>query len=225
MIAHRYFWITCLAAVLLLAGPLFAVPVALPLNFEFSGGTPPEGPTPWVTVFFENGPSPGTVAITIDTSGLVDDEFIGVVYLNLTPDFEMASFTTTPGVKVGTFATPTITRSKDAYKADGDGYFDILIDFAQADADRFGAGEKYTFTVTGPATMTFMSFDAYSAPGGGHGPFLAAAHVQAIGSGGEDSGWIAPDGETPDPFPEPATILLLGVAAPMLLARRKAARR
>ena len=50
-------------------------------------------------------------------------------------------------------------------------------------------------------------------PGGGHGPYPTAAHVQGIGDTGDDSGW------TTVPEPASATILLAGALA--VFRRRK----
>ncbi|MGB2936607.1 MAG: PEP-CTERM sorting domain-containing protein, partial [Phycisphaerae bacterium] len=97
---------------------------------------------------------------------------------------------------------------------DGDGNYDILVAFADGElGNRFTAGDSIHYTVTGIAGLTAGSFDFLSAPSGGHGPFLVAAHVRSIGPD-EDSGWVA--------TPEPASVglLALGLGAVAALRRR-----
>jgi hypothetical protein len=52
------------------------------------------------------------------------------------------------------------------------------------------------------------SFNFLSAPDGGSGPFLTAAHVQGIGPRGDDSGWVT--------VPEPTGLALAGLGAAVL---------
>jgi hypothetical protein len=60
------------------------------------------------------------------------------------------------------------------------------------------------FTLT-EAGLTESSFNFLSTPAGGSGPFVTAAHIQSIGTGGA-SGWI--DGAVAA-VPEPSSVLLL----------------
>ena len=92
----------------------------------------------------------------------------------------------------------------DTYKADGDGFFDFLITFANND---FEAGESVVIMITG-GPITASSFDFLSS-GAGNSPdgLLAAAHIQGIylssAQPTDGSGWIT--------VPEPATLSLLGL--------------
>ena len=100
----------------------------------------------------------------------------------------------------------TIMFGSDAFKADGDGFYDLQVTFPSSGGshgpERFAPGETVVFTVSATG-ITPESFLAFSAPGGGAGPFRVAAHVISIDSQGGQSGWIS------DPVPEPATLLLL----------------
>jgi hypothetical protein len=211
---------------------------------EFSGDTDPQGTFPWVTVEFSPGPSAGIVAIRIDTTNLIGEEYLSELYLNLKPQFTVADLNLTldasqgVGGKIGAFDTPDFHISEDAYKADGDGYYDIWMDFAthnpNTPEERFGVGEVETLFLlaSGPGGLpmnglTATSFYAFSTPAGGHGPFLGAAHIQAIedpevAEGPELGGWIAvgDDDGGPTPFPEPATISLLTLGGVAILARK-----
>lgn len=62
------------------------------------------------------------------------------------------------------------------FKADGDGFFDILLGFDSGDSNAFNPGDTATFTFSG-TSMTAHSFNAPSAPGGGNGTWNAAVHV------------------------------------------------
>jgi len=64
-----------------------------------------------------------------------------------------------------------------------------------------------------------LSFFHFSHPGGGHGPFTSAAHVQNTG-GGEDSGWITDGTNGSSDIPEPASAVLLLMGALGLLGYR-----
>ena len=99
-----------------------------------------------------------------------------------------------------------VSFGSNAFQADGEGLYDILIDLPTDAANRLTAGESITFDIFS-TTVGFNSdsFLAFSAPGGGNGPFQTAAHIQGTGPTNSNSDWI-----TNQPVPEPATILLLG---------------
>ncbi|MDB6063817.1 MAG: hypothetical protein JWR26_25 [Pedosphaera sp.] len=175
-------------------------------DYVFSG-TSPDGPSAWVNAQFTDGSS-GTVNLTLSTGGLTGTEFISELYLNLNNVLNPNSLIFTLTSSIGTFSNPSISTGVDQFKADGDGKYDVLLGFSTAGTGRFGVGDSITYQITGIAGLQASDFDFLSAPAGGSGPFLSAAHVQSIGNG--NSGWIAPTILTP--APEPATAVLLGSA-------------
>ena len=211
-------------ACLSLAGAARGGLITFGLNEEFSGGTPPEGTVPpaWLTVTIDDGAdyTDGIVTLTLAATNLTGSEKVKGWYLNLDPSFSPTNLVFTTPVKTGAFRDPTISKGTDAYKADGDGIYDIEFAFDHTGnaSMNFGGGDsiQYTMTLSSGGTLTAASFDFLSTPAGGHGPYLTAAHVQSIGAG-EDSGWVT--------APEPATlgILATGTAFCFLAARRKKA--
>jgi MYXO-CTERM domain-containing protein len=201
------------AAVVLCAVPVRATTVTYDLSVEFSGATPPAGAAPWLRATFDDGGGAGSVTLTLAAVNLVGGEFVSDWDFNLDPALNPASLSFSAPTKTGTFGDPVITFGVDAFQADGDGRYDIEVEFDTAPpGDRFGAGESVQYTITGIATLTASSFDFLSAPAGGSGPFPTAAHVQGIGPEGANSGWVT--------VPEPAAawLALLGVGA--AVARR-----
>ncbi len=223
MIKHRYIFGVCLLSILLLPGTLVASLVEIGLDNEFSGGDLPAGVAPYVVVGFDPGPVLDSVVISIENSGLTDDEFLSKFYMNLDPTMDPTLLSITPLSKTGTFLDPTVNLGVDAFKADGDGKYDILLNFSTDEADRFGAGEVFTFRIDGPSGLDVFSFNELSLPDGGHGPFLLAGHVQGITINEEPSGsgWISPGDGGLVPFPEPATVILLSTAAPLFLVKAR----
>jgi hypothetical protein len=197
----------CALAIILLF-PLAAGATVLTFEYdiEFSGATPPAGASPWLEAKFDDGGTPGSVTLKLEASGLSGSEFVSIWYFNLNPALDVFDLSPFAFPQVGDSGDPqwtTQARGTDGLKADGDGLYDIFIQFGNND---FGAGDEATFQITGISTLTASDFDFLSAPGpgGSPGPFLSAAHVQSIGAAG-DSGWVAPS------VPEPAAILLIGV--------------
>jgi hypothetical protein len=180
-------------------------------NIEFSGGQAPGGPPPWLTATFTDGAA-DHVSLTLSASGLTGSENVTEWDFNVTDSF-IGSLAFLKTSQVGTFTDPSISQSSNAFKADGDGFYDIEFLFATGSAAaRFGAGESVTYDISATG-LTANDFNLLSGPGGGHGPFLSAAHVQNTTGAGNTSGsgWIAPGGgnNTPD---SGSTAMLLGAA-------------
>jgi len=197
---------------------LLAGTVVYDSSLEFSGGTTPVGAAPWLRATFDDGGGSGKVNLKFDATNLTGSEFVSGLYFNLNPALDPLALTFGSITKVGSFQDPTITTGVDAFKADGDGKYDLLFSFATSGQGggslRFGAGESMSLDISAPG-LTAASFNFLSAPDGGHGPYYTAAHVQSIGTG-DGSGWVT--------VPEPSTYLLATLAGFGLWAiRRKAA--
>jgi hypothetical protein len=193
---------------LLAAAPATATVITFELDTEFSGAQEPQGTPPWVVATFDDGGGTGTVTLTLETSGLVGNEFLTRFYFNLDPNFAANSlgFANEDTTDTGFIS---FTRGNDCCKADGDGAFDGLFQFASGD---FTAAETWSIDLT-LAGITANSFDFLSASSGGDsGGLSAAAHVQGINDpvfcAGQEpdcgSGWITGNGngfEVPEPAP------------------------
>jgi hypothetical protein len=211
-------WLALLALLALptLSTGASATTLSFDLDFEFSGAQEPAGPSPWVNLTFDDSINPSnTVRLTISNVGITAAEFVAAVYVNFNPALDIGQLGVSP-VDVSA-SSPSVSTGADAFKADGDGFFDILFDFPPppgSAAAKFTAGESVVFDLTYPAAISVSDFDFDSAPGGGNGSYRAAAHVLGIAGGG--SGWVGNGA-----VPEPATGILLGLAGLGLLVSRR----
>ena len=191
------------------------------LIFQFDNtytGTSPTGSGPWVTATFQD--EPNGVLLTVNNSGLTGGEFLGSLYLNVNPSDStlLQNLTFTEQSASAGVALPTIQAGNNAFKAGGDGKFDIVFNFATANAGRLGAGEQITYLISGISGLTANDFDFNSTPASGNPPFVGAIHVQGIGNG--NSGWVDPSlGAIVVPVPEPGTNALLLLAASLIGGR------
>lgn len=206
--------------------PAGATTLTFNLNTVFSGNTP-AGPTPWLIAQFRDGANcapacaAGTVQLVL-TSNLTSGQFTTEWDFNSSNLSVVVTYDGANALNAGSYAAPTIQKtSLDAYKADGDGFYDIEIDFASKagsgtpDSNRFDGSDVAVFTLTGSG-ITVATFNQLSV-GGALGAFHTAAHIQGIPGG--CSGWVGDgeagvkaggDGPCTGTVPEPSTLLLLG---------------
>jgi len=202
--------ITTLSALATLIAMSQASALTFSLNFEFSDGQAPGGPPPWLTATFTDAGA-GHVTLTLAASGLIGSENVAGWYFNVSDAF-VGNLTFLDPAPVGQFDLPTIQQGLNAFQADGDGRYDILLSFTPGGipSQVFGAGESLSYSISAPG-LTAADFNHLSEPAGGHGPFFTAAHIQnTTGPGSGGSGWIAP-------IPEPS-ITSLAITGGLLTA-------
>ena len=189
------------------------------LDYTFSGDDP-DGDPAWLTAELTDNPDPaGGVLLTL-TTNLTGSEYVGSWYFNLNPDLNptLLSFAPQSG---NPYAAGIVDTGVDAFKADGDGWFDILFSFPTAEADRFpGDGPvSISWLITSTEEITPDSFSFGST---GHAEYFTAAHIQSILiPGGTTSGWIAGNADPPTAAPIPGTAFLLGSGILSLVGWRR----
>lgn len=224
-----WFWATL--------GVLFMVALApasqasiVTFNYDqvISGSGLVPGPNPWLTATFNDGGSSGAVTLTMSTSGLVGSQNVSGMYFNIDPTLNASlsnlSFTYLSGSSSGPAAS-SVSVGNNAFKADGDGRYDILFSFPTGSG--FNANETVTYQITGIPSLTAQSFNYLSACGSpsctGPGNFYAAAHVQ--NTGGSGSEWVGSNVGSVTAVPEANiwALMSVGLGALALRFRRRRA--
>ncbi|MFO0840397.1 MAG: PEP-CTERM sorting domain-containing protein [Phycisphaerae bacterium] len=196
----------CALALIVALTPSAAATLTFNLSQEFSGGTPPAGPGPWLRAEFND--VSGGVRLTL-TGFLRPNEFVTTWTFNLDPSFAPNS------LKFARLSGPsaTVLTGVNAFTAGGSGLYDVNFRFPSGPpAQRFNGADVSTYLITSTKPISAAAFDFLSLPHGGHGPFKTAAHVQGIGPC-DQSGWVT--------VPEPSALTGLALAAGLLAARRR----
>lgn len=214
-------------AILALAAGARADSITFVMDNVFSGSGTPSG-APTVTIDDEG--TPGSVKFTFDATPLSSaSEFIGKWYFNTSVALlggVFTGFTNISGITVITDLDRTFNTTDAGFKADGDGYYDWVFDFANPNPGRFADGDSFSFYYSSPG-ITAQTFNVLgiSGPGSNYGPFKSAIHLQGTGDDGEGSLWISDGtgtGGGGGNIPEPglALLALLGIAGGIVARRR-----
>lgn len=184
--------------------------------------TPAPPAVPWLTATFQDiAPINGINAVSLTlsvSSALPAGQFVSGWYFNFGfPGTLPSGNQFAPSL--GNPTTASIATETDGFKADGDGYHDILFSFSTAnnDASRFTPGETALFILTGP-NVTARSFK-YLSTSSWEGAFYTATHIQ--GMAGDNSGWVGSAQVGVVPIPTPLLLLSAGLLGLVAIRRRR----
>ena len=175
--------------------------------------------------------------MTVTNVNLASGEFIqgggngngngasGGLFFNLNTNLNVAGLNFTLVSETADFGT-MISTGEGAFKADGDGLYNIQFDFS---THAFSVDSSFTYelTLTG-GDLTAADFEQLSEPATGdtQGPFYAAAKIMGLGGGNGGSTYIEPgSGYVIIPAPEPASTGILATGLALLFVRTFRSRR
>ena len=188
----KYIRLSAFAFIFLL--PLHVSALTFDINTAFSNYDPP-----LIGSF-------GTVTLTQQTNAVDFSIILDTALLGTNADIQYFYFNTKTGLAGITisnsnpsyFLSYSFNSSDNLYKADGDGYYDGIIDFSNGSS--FYSSAAFTLSRTGLTVDDFLA----GSTGGNKGSYLFALHVQSTStSPGSEFLGVAP-------IPEPATLLLFG---------------
>ena len=185
----------------------------------------PEGTPPWLSATFTDIDA-STIRLRLSVDDLPEPQFVVGFYFNFNPtlDPSLLNFDYVSGVQTAT--EPEV--GTDAFKASGDGLYDIYISFPTANNGlRFTDGEysEYDICYNGTlptGTSLVDQFHVLATPDGGYGPYYTAGRVQGLPN--EQSTWLYGTQQEPgeNVVPEPSSVVMLLVLAGLsLLVRRR----
>ena len=197
---------------------------------EYTGGASPQGTSPWLRATFSNeGLGSNQVKLTLETPGLVGNEFVTKWLFNVDPAFDPIGLVFS---HQGGLAPSNIDPDADKVNP---GKFDLGIYFPTANdapgrftggqssellIEWFGGGPLGPIGPDSPPPLTLLP-ESFLFVAAGNRDLLTGAHVQGIAVP-PGSGWVTGGPETP--VPEPATLVLIGSGLLGLAVRRRRSR-
>lgn len=163
--------------------------------------------------------SPGTVDLVL-TSSLAAGEKVSDMYFNYGDQYlSSLAFAITANTDGG---AATVATGSNAFKADGDGFYDINFAFSTINPGSLTNGTSQTYRITG-TNLDSGDFNFLSSPvdANGHGSspngtWLASVHVQGIAPN-NTSGFV---GGAPVPIPPSVWLLGSGLLGLVGIGRR-----
>jgi len=207
-----------LTALALAAAAASAGAVTIGFENEFSGGTNCANAVTGCSILEVTQTATG---VHFDLQGtMAPGEFITGLYGN----YNGAPLAISNVAGTGATAYQGYSFSSNAFKADGDGYFDWFIDLS-SNPPRFDGLDTLSWDFAG-ATLSLFNSISVDGPEGKNG-FLFATHAQGLTDGG--SGWFngqltptsTPFDVTPVPEPSEWALMLAGLAVVGGVAKRR----